>query len=56
MTNRNSVNAPKFQNDVAAAKVDMLSQDRLSDIELDRVAGGMSTGTAWTATFVGTRR
>jgi hypothetical protein len=44
MTNR-SANAPKFQNEVAVAK---LSQDRLSDTELDRVAGGMSTGTAWT--------
>lgn len=40
------LNAYKFQNEVAAIKIDLLLQDRLSDTELDRVAGGMDPGVA----------
>ena len=48
MTKRNIPKSPKLQNEVAIAKVDSLSQDKVSDTDLDRVSGGQSTNTAQT--------
>ena len=56
MTNQNSANETKLRNDVSATKFDKLSNNRISDADLDGVSGGQSTYTAWTGTVLPRRR